>query len=564
MRSALATFGVVACLMACQSGNKSSSTAADPVGATQSGNTSAGMEGNTTATGVTSAANVISPDMAFTGNAPVPVCVTTGSIDVNVTVTTSTGPNGFAAPVVISNDLYSMGIDDRTRGDYVPTVNSKFAAFLKALNPGHLRFPAGHNGQTYSWATTGNDLQTMTPALVDQFMALVDATNSNAYFAVNIESAPITDATAFITYANKTKNYGVKWWQIGNEPTLPGLFAEYTTGDVLNPNFQVYISKYLAWRAALQAVDPTIKTVGIEAYTGVDVGPDANEHGEADWLTPFAAGVGGQVDAIAFHYYPMYSGDSNTSGTDTSSSTYPTVAHLLQESASDWPPAGLTFPDVVMPWIRSATKSTAPNVQVWVDEFAEDSGNNLAARGFGDTFVGALWCADSMARYADQGVGAIFHFIFKAYQPDSGIDFGYTLLDPNNDPRPEYYAVWLMAQHYGDRVVATTTSAITQVSSHAALRAADNTLRVLLINKATTAQNVRLQLADYKPTRAAQWNVVGSTIQGTDVNVNGTTLTESIVAAGQTAVPSATAQACTSNIVTLPALSVNVIAFTDK
>ena len=556
------------------SGQNGNDTVTDPLG--PGGNQPVGVPGGPNGVvatpNATTEPNVASPNVPTTP-APTPVCTTSVPVDVNVVVTTAKGPNGFTAPIVINNDLYSMGIDDRTREDYVPSLNAKFVAMLKGLKPGMLRFPAGHNGQQYTWGTTraDNNYSLMTPALVDQFMSLVQAVNSNAFLAINIESASTTDATNFVTYVNKTKNYGVKWWQLGNEPTMTsadGMFPYYTNpSDPLKPYFSLYNQKYLKFRNLLQSIDPTIKTVGLEAHTGMAIGGGVtnvntpNARGEPDWFTPFLAEVGSQVDAVAFHYYPLYSGDARVN--NGTSSTVPSVAHLLNEDATDWPPASLNFADKVMPYARRSLAPVAPNAKIWIDEYGEDSGNVLAARGYGDTFVGALWAADSMARYADQGIGAIFHFIFKAEHGGS-LKFGYTLIDANNDPRPEYYAIWLMANHWGDRVVATSTSAITEVASHAAIRAADGSLRVMLVNKSTSPKAVRLQLPDFKPVRASQYNVVGKTMQGTDVAINGMALTQANVALGDAAVPPAVAQACTDNTFTVPALSVNMVIFTNK
>src|SRR5690349_11376908 len=69
-------------------------------------------------------------------------CVSSGAADVNVSVTATKGPKGFAQPIPISNNLYSMGIDDQTREDFSPSLNAKFVSYLKALRPGLLRFPA--------------------------------------------------------------------------------------------------------------------------------------------------------------------------------------------------------------------------------------------------------------------------------------------------------------------------------------------------------------------------------------------------------------------------------------
>ncbi|RYF46524.1 MAG: hypothetical protein EOO38_13950, partial [Cytophagaceae bacterium] len=424
--------------------------------------------------------------MQAAGSGVSPSCVTTSAIDVKVTVDAAQGPSGFAKPIAITNALYSMGIDDKTRGDYVPSLSPKFVSYLKALHPGMLRFPAGYNGQQYAWGTTDGP-KTMTPALLDAFVALCRAVGAEPFLAVNIEHRPMSDALAMLNYVNKTKNYGVKWWQIGNEPNLVEAYPDESP--------EKYAATYLQFRSAMLQIDPNLKFVGIESYTGEDL--NFNPH-EPDWLTPFLKTIGpNEVDAFAFHYYPLTSAATYTY---PNSSIVPSMAHLMQENATDWPPSALNYPDKIMPYMRKAMAEKVPNAQVWVDEFAEDSGSTLNGVGYSDVMLGALWAADSMGRFADQGIGAMFHFIFKAVSPT--MTYGYTLLDQNNVPRPEYYTYWLMANHYGDNVISATSDARDRVAAHAAIRGSDCSVRVMLINKATTAQAVRLTLKGYTPVSA--------------------------------------------------------------
>lgn len=542
-------------------------------GAEQPGVSPSGNTNNTTTAPVVTTPVATNPGNANNPNTPpavvdttpipVPVCQTGVPFDVNIVVTSKLGPKNFAAPVKLTNNLYSMGIDDRTRGDYFPSLDSNFVAYLKGLHPAYLRFPAGHNGQNYFWSTTAKDgFGVMTPKLMDAFIALCRATNSEPYIAVNIDavSGSVEDATAYITYANKTKNYNVKWWQIGNEPNLGSTATSQTQA------FKNYPQTYLTYRNALRSVDPTIKTVGLESYQGMQILREYTsngsliDRGEPDFFSPFLAAVGNQVDAIAWHYYQLYSGDASR---NTNASSAVNAANLFQEAPSDWPPAGLTFADKIIPFMREKMKATLPNAEIWIDEFAEDSGNQLAGRGVADTLAGALWAADITGRYADQGTDGIFHFIFKAAGSPS-LQFGYTLLDNNNVPRPEYYAYWLMANHYADQMVRTSTSAITQVASHAAVSSTDGSLHVMLVNKSNKAQAVRLTLPDFTPVRAKQYVLTGPSLSATTATINGKTLTPDVVTLGDAAVASQPAQACADNTFTVPAYSVAMVVFTNK
>ena len=111
-----------------------------------------------------------------------------------------------------------MNIDDQVRSDYVPGLDAKFVAYLKALRPALLRWPAGYYGQRYQWQESGDGNTIMTPALVDAFVNLAKAVGAEPYLALNLDTGTTDNAAAFVNYVNVEKQYGVKWWEIGNEP----------------------------------------------------------------------------------------------------------------------------------------------------------------------------------------------------------------------------------------------------------------------------------------------------------------------------------------------------------
>ena len=256
--------------------------------------------------------------------------------------------------------------------------------------------------------------------------------------------------------------------------------------------------------------------------TGADI---LAEGGNPDWMTPILQGAGSKMDAVAWHYYPLDS--SQTS--DTSSATS-TPAHLLQESATDWPPAGLDFAGQVMPALAKMRDQYAPNAQLWIDEFAEDSGK-LNGGGVSDRVVGALWAADALGRYAENGANAVFKFVFKG-EPQHL----YTLVDTDNNPRPEYYAYWLYAQHFGDHMVATSNDDPADVAVHSAVRSSDGSLRVMLVNKTARAVGVHLDLADFAPRSAGTYLLQGDSADATAATVNSQALSMDNVVKGQSAI----------------------------
>ena len=79
-----------------------------------------------------------------------------------------------------------------------------------------------------------------------------------------------------------------------------------------------------------------------------------------DWLTPFIrnSNVRANLDAIAWHYYPLWSGPGSDgqlrTGTDRSNTLRP--EHMLQEHADDWLVSGLDYPTIAVPMMRAGAQ----------------------------------------------------------------------------------------------------------------------------------------------------------------------------------------------------------------
>lgn len=486
------------------------------------------------------------PNAAAVPSAPsapplAPVCSPTAPADVQVTVTSKAGPLGAGAPRPLSNKLWSMNIDDLQPQDYAPTLDANFVAYLKALKPAMLRWPSGVNSQYYQYSETKTGKYVLSPAFLDHFIALCRAVNAEPFIGVNTLNGSPENAAALVKFLNVTRGYKVRYFHLGNEPGVNGVTATSSP--------QTYAATFLRFQQAMRAADANIKFVGAELMTGGEV---LGISPYVDWLTPILQGTQrSPMDAVAWHYYPK-----DSSQTNVKSSAAATPNNLLIETANDWPPAGMDFPATILPKIKGLLGVYAPKAEIWVDEIAEDSGK---ANGVGtaELAVGALWLADELGRFAEYGTDAAFRFIFK-----TSADHGYALLDPTNHPRPDYYAYWLYAQQFGDQMVGSTTSDLKDVAVHAATRTSDGTLRVMLVNKTTHKQAVNLKLTDYAPTTAFRYLLQGEALTSTSMTLNGAQLTPTNLAAGAAAVAAvATTDACASNVLSLPPVSVTVMVF---
>jgi hypothetical protein len=167
---------------------------------------------------------------------------------------------------------------------------SSQASFEDAINQskvGSLRFPMGALGDNYLWQTPGNYNSTILEHRIattqvnpggwddvnddgtfkdhvmdfDQFMSICQATNTEPVVMVNAQSHKmpgsivdyqqlLTSAVEWVKYANITKDYNIKYWEIGNEVDLQG--GKYMTKED-------YKDVLIGFSVAMKAVDPTIK-----------------------------------------------------------------------------------------------------------------------------------------------------------------------------------------------------------------------------------------------------------------------------------------------------------------
>lgn len=106
----------------------------------------------------------------------------------------------------------------------------------------------------------------------------------------------IANAVEMVRWCNITNDYGVRYWELGNESwsDSTGYTAGYVTGGVPQP--ATYGADFADMAAAMKAVDPTIL-----------VGMNGNQ--QAFYETAIAAAGAANVDFLAAHRYPFFNTD---------------------------------------------------------------------------------------------------------------------------------------------------------------------------------------------------------------------------------------------------------------
>lgn len=381
---------------------------------------------------------------------------------------------------------------------------------LTALGINTMRYPGGSWSDDYHWqSNTGTANSGVSPNsndAFDNFMVLVNAVGATPIITCNYGSngsgtggGDPTEAAAWVQYADVTKNYGVKYWEIGNEIYGNGYYSgsdwetdlhdtDTTAADrvgqaSLSP--EAYADNVGPYVSDMKAVDPTIK-IGVVLNL-----PDGGNG--TDWSTRVLAELqnnGTLIDFVILHWYPEYSG-TYWNGSQNVFFSNDNDAQLLADPASI--PGWM---QTVHSWINQYC-SNASNVQVFVTETNSDAG--IEGKQMVD-LVNGLFAADDYMTWLENGVSSVNWWDLhngvstdgdnssSLYGTSTFGDEGILSLGQTPEPAAEtpfapYYGIQMLTHlgKPGDTMV-TSTSSNSLLTTHAVLQASGN-LALMLINK---------------------------------------------------------------------------------
>ncbi|MFT7587236.1 MAG: hypothetical protein ACI9EW_003678, partial [Cellvibrionaceae bacterium] len=273
-------------------------------------------------------------------------------------------------------------------------------------------------------------------------------------------------AADLMRLVNDKLGHDVRYWSIGNEPSL---YADLQKADEWDT---VYFNQQ--WRLfadAMLAVDPEITLLGPNTHQFLaDESANPKDENGLDWMREFLKANGDMVDVVTFHRYPFPQSKTNP---------LPTVDQL-RENSREW--------DQIIPKIRQVIKEeTGRDIPIGVMEINSNWSNASGGDATPDSHFGGIWWADVLARMIQQDVDMVTHF---ALQSKSA---GWAMLG-RIDVRPTYY-VYQLYQKLGETRLASGSDD-RYVTVLAARRAADDALTVVLINLADDPVTHSFQIGD--------------------------------------------------------------------
>lgn len=315
-----------------------------------------------------------------------------------------------------------------------------------------LRFPGGNWG----------DENILRPNQVDFLMDIAGMINAEVLLHVNLLNGTVDDALELLRYTNEEKGYDVKYWSIGNEPTLYNDKPFITGWDTA-----YYNERWREFAEAMKTQDPDILLVGpdVHQFTAVDANNPKDNQGR-DWMREFLRANGDLVDIVAMHRYPY--GETN-----------PTIEDLRQNS-QEW--------DQTIPFLRELiSEETGRELPISVTEVNSNWSNTLGGEATPDSFYNAIWWADVLGRMINQNVEMVNHWML--FHPRDG-----TGILGRDGPRPTYY-VYQMYRQYGHTKI-HADAGVEDVSIFAAQRD-DGAVTLMIINRADQEQEVPLTVESW-------------------------------------------------------------------
>jgi alpha-L-arabinofuranosidase len=224
----------------------------------------------------------------------------------SVTVTVKAGKSLGTIPT------YAIGLN--TAAWDPRFTDSQLPGLLKQIGITMMRFPGGLTADTYHWqsnsltpAHTGLSFKPAAGSKFDAFMDLAQHTGAKVMITVNYGTNAAgtgpgdpNEAAAWVKYANITKHYGIKYWEIGNEVYGDGFYGPTWETDLnTQKGPTAYATGAISFTTAMKALDPSIKVGVVLATPGRFL-----DGQQPDWNSGVLSTECSKIDIVILHFYP--------------------------------------------------------------------------------------------------------------------------------------------------------------------------------------------------------------------------------------------------------------------
>ncbi|SDK95171.1 cellulose binding domain-containing protein [Nonomuraea jiangxiensis] len=356
-----------------------------------------------------------------------------------------------------------------------------------------LRYPGGSYSDIYHWADHTAPGGYVAPNTdFDTFMRGVRRTGAQAMVTANYGTGTAEEAAAWVRYANVTKRYGVKYWEIGNENYGNGHYGTaWEADDHADKSPAEYARHVVAYADAMKAVDPKIK-IGAVLTTSANWPDGLVGAGDAGtWNKVVLSAAGQKIDFVIVHWYP---------GALDRAAHVPDMIQLTREQIAKYAGPGSERIGIAMTEFNTGSSSagttTQPGALAAADAYATLLANGVFAVNWWNVHNG-IGPVTQVAGHTDYGD---FGLLSSATCTSDG-----SVCEPAlNTPFAPYYALQMTSlfARPGDQFIRAAAGR-SDVVAHAARRP-NGDVAVLLINtSSSTAHPVTLGYEGFRPAAGA-------------------------------------------------------------
>jgi hypothetical protein len=357
-----------------------------------------------------------------------------------------------------------------------------------------LRYPGGSYGDIYHWQDNTAPGGYVAPGTdFDSFMGTVKKIGAQPILIANYGTGTPAEAAGWVQYANVTKGYGAKYWEIGNENYGNGYYgANWEADNHSSKSPTTYAQNVIQYSQAMKAVDPTIKVGAVLTLPGNWPDGVLSAGDAADWNRTVLSIAGSAVDFVIVHWYPSGTGAANAL---TEPTQLPGELTQLRSEITKYAGANAANLGIALTEVNAGQfEDTQPDALFGADTYLTALEQGVFTVDWWDTHNGPQTIStapDGATDYQDWGVLS------------SGTCVGTTCEPAMNTPFPTYYGISMLSKlgRPGDLMVKAGTDQ--QLVSAHAVRQANGNLAVMLVNKdPSNSYTVNLNYNGYFPSSA--------------------------------------------------------------
>jgi hypothetical protein len=331
---------------------------------------------------------------------------------------------------------------------------------------------------------------------IDAFVAYSRAVGAEPILQVpvlaDIDGGPATAQTAadMVTYANVTKGYGIKYWEIGNEPDLYP--RSYDAGVPLTPAdlCAVYQSYEAAMKTANAAAGgPSLTFLGPElSYQYIP---------SADYLTPFLDACKDYVDIVSVHRYPFGGGtEQGVPGTSIKGALSDVTAFRSTVAS---------LKSIVAGHARPGTPLAITEANISFD-YQASAYTDAALVAAPTTFYAGLWTADILGASLQTG---LFTLAFWDLGDPASAPSVLGFLQ-SGTPTPAYYTMKMISANFHGTTIAPAGVPM-GFSAYASYDAAAASTAIVVLNKTAPGSTLTLAI-DSLPPQSFEFPALSATL----------------------------------------------------